>query len=354
ILLRKMWAYGIRGPAHDWFASYLNNRKQYVYLDNIESQMADIKHGVPQGSILGPLLFLLYVNDISNVMPNLKIKLFADDTNLFLYNKNISDLFENANAALKNLGLWFSANKLSLNVEKTNYCIFKKSNFAQTVSYPNLKINNSSITRVSSTKYLGVLLDDLLTFKDHVNSIVAKISTFCGIFFKLRNRLPATFLKTIYFSMIFPHLIYGIEIYANTVISNLNPLMKMNNKILRILQFKPLLYPVVKLYENFDTLQIPKLRDFNIICLVHNVIHNAPELPEIYHNYFTSNLTIYSHNTRGSRDLHMSFSRSNTGKRNIKILGCKLWNQIPKSLKCIKSHPVFKRKIKLFVKNDSS
>ena len=125
ILLDKLYHYGFRGLAHDWIGSYLQDRKQYVSLNGINSETENIVYGVPQGSVLGPLLFLIDVNDISNINPKLKIKLFADDTNMFLYNKNIYTLINDANKAMHDVSIWLRTNKLSLNVEKTNYCIFR-------------------------------------------------------------------------------------------------------------------------------------------------------------------------------------------------------------------------------------
>ena len=156
ILLDKLYAYGVRGPAHKWIQNYLSNRSQYVTVNGGYSSNQYMEHGVPQGSILGPLLFLLFINDIVNVIPELKVKLFADDTNIFLFNKNLNLLFSEANKALDKLSTWFSVNKLSINVDKTHYCIFRKSGQKLNcyTQYPELKLNNQIIERVQSTKYL--------------------------------------------------------------------------------------------------------------------------------------------------------------------------------------------------------
>ena len=118
ILLDKLFVYGVRGPAHEWIKIYLSNRKQFVTINGICSKTETIEYGVPQGPILGPLLFLLFINDISSVLPELKVELFADDTNIFLFNRNINILFMEANLALEKINSWFNANKLIINIEK--------------------------------------------------------------------------------------------------------------------------------------------------------------------------------------------------------------------------------------------
>ena len=288
ILPEKVYAYGIRGPAHKWLKNYLDNRTQYVTMNGYSSTISTITYGVPQGSILGPLLFLLYINDISNVIPELKVKLFADDTNIFLFNKSIVSLFVDASKALEKLNNWFSANKLSLNVDKTHYCIFRKRGniLDKNIQYPSLTLDNHIIERVNYTKYLGIIIDEFITFKEHINHLVNKLKQYCGFFYKFRSRLPKKCLRTIYFAMIHSHLNYGVAIYGNTTNSQLEPLLKINNKILRILQSKPLKTPVEQLYNNYNTLQITELRDYNIICLVHKFIHNLQYLPEIISQLF--------------------------------------------------------------------
>ena len=129
--------------------------------------------------------------------------------------------------------------------------------------------------------------------------------------------------------------------------SFLEPLVKINNKILRILQNKPLRTAVADLYKKFNTLQITQLRDYNILFLVHRFVFDSKPLPEIYHQYFTFNAEIHTHNTRQLDSLHTASWHSQLGKRNIKILGSNLWNSLPKSIRSIGNARIFRRKIKL-------
>ena len=124
ILIRKLELYGIRGIARDWFMSYLTNRKQFVSIQDINSECSNISCGVPQGTVLGPILFLLYINDFNNCSQVLHFHLFADDSNLFYSNKNLKDLEQTINEELKNVSDWLDANKLSLNITKSNFVMF--------------------------------------------------------------------------------------------------------------------------------------------------------------------------------------------------------------------------------------
>jgi hypothetical protein len=169
ILLNKLVHYGIRGVANDWFRSYLSDRLQFVSIGSASSNKRIIKCGVPQGSILGPLLFITYINDIVNVTNLASLILYADDTNMFLTNSDIDELARNANTELAKLSKWFTANRLSFNIKKTNFILFRTKN--KKISFiPEIKVDNVAVTQVSCTKFLGVLINDTLTWNDHIRT----------------------------------------------------------------------------------------------------------------------------------------------------------------------------------------
>ena len=188
ILLVKLEYYGIRGIALDWFKSYLAGRKQYVTYNGTSSSTKVIKCGVPQGSILGPLLFLLYINDLPNVCKSTNPVLYADDTNLFLNGKNLIDLQTTINSELAEISTWLKINKC-LNVKKTHHMIFTHKRKIQ----PNvaLSIEGHPIDEVDNTKFLGVYLDNKINWKKHISYISGKVARGIGLIIKARKMLTS-------------------------------------------------------------------------------------------------------------------------------------------------------------------
>ena len=166
-LLEKLKAYGIQSENLKWFKSYLSNRKQFISYNHSKTEMKTVKCGVPQGSILGPLFLLIFVNDLNNLTKVLDSVLFADNTNLFCSDSDIRAVFEIANQELGQIGDLFLANKLSLNVEKTKYTLFRKHTDQENIpsKLPLLQLNDSIIERENSLKFLGIILDEYLTRK---------------------------------------------------------------------------------------------------------------------------------------------------------------------------------------------
>ena len=165
ILLCKLKSYGVRGTAFLWFEDYLSGKQQFVSFQSNNSKKSFIKCGVPQGSILGPLLFLVYVNDIINSAPLLNYTLFADDTQIFCSNKNLDSLVETLNNELVKVSQWFKSNKLSLNIDKTNFMYFRinHANNAQC----NIDIDGIPITEKKSTNHFGINIKLEWTYSKH-------------------------------------------------------------------------------------------------------------------------------------------------------------------------------------------
>jgi hypothetical protein len=345
ILLDKLYNYGIRGIVQDWFCSYLNNRRQFTCVMNASSSISRNLYGVPQGSVLGPILFLIYVNDIGNAVPGEKVKLFADDTNLFIFNENISIVNENANYCINLLNQWFINNKLSLNLTKTCSMVIP----SKYQDYIKIVVDGIEIEKVSNCKYLGIVLDNKLKWTEHINLIYKKLIKFISIFYKIRNKLPDKLLKNIYFAFVYPHILYGIEIYANTCSSYLDKLSKLNNKILRILQNKPLSTPIYELYVNYNTLPLHDLQSQQILILVHKFLFHNHTLPEVFTRYFTINKFIHNYNTRTSSNIHIFKQNRAVGQRSLKYKAGCLWNALPDHLKSIMSVNAFKCKLRSYL-----
>ena len=165
-----------------WFKSYLNERQQYVNFQGTESQIKCVTCGVPHGSIIGPLLFILYINDMNNVSKKIFPILFADDTTVLIEGNNLDVIITSLNSELNRINTWLKFHKLSLNVTKTHYMVFHRAR--RKVSHIKLFINNSMVTQVSCSKLLGIILDNKLNWTSHIAYIKNKIAKGMGIFIK--------------------------------------------------------------------------------------------------------------------------------------------------------------------------
>ena len=203
ILIWKLENYfGIRGPALNLMKSYLANRYQYVKIDDCMSSLQKVTCGIPQGSSLGPLLFLMYVNDLPK-SSEFSTTLFADDTYLTPSDKNLTDLENRANDQLKNIDIWLRYNKLSLNCSKTKYILINKQPQISVQYKFKLVINQNIIERATSVKYLGVYLDEKMTWSNHIQQLSLQLAKTSGIFYRLREYVTRETLCMLYYSLVY-------------------------------------------------------------------------------------------------------------------------------------------------------
>ena len=202
--------------------SYLTNRKQFVSINGYDSTKQDITCGVPQGSTLGPLLFLLYINDLKNSLKFAKASHFADDTCLTYSNKNPKTLESNLNYDLKNLTQCLRANRLSLNVDKTKLLIFKSKYNKNQYEYMIIKLLGVRLEPSTSVKYLGIHIDHNLSWDYHIKEMNAKLSRSNGILSKLRHYVPKQTLISVYYAIFYSHMKYGSLVWSLTTQNNLD------------------------------------------------------------------------------------------------------------------------------------
>ena len=232
ILLQKLNHYGIRGKAHAWLKSYLSDRSQYVSIESKVSTTQNLEYGVPQGSILGPLLFIIYVNDLPNISSIARFVLYADDANIIITGNTIHDVEIKFQALASILMEWISNNELSLNVKKTNYMIFTRAKNSEFATFMP-KLNGIPIERKHVVRFLGVLVDDKLRWNDHVAALKAKMSRYIGIMYKLRPILPAKARLQIFNSLVQSHLNYCSLVWGSTCKSNIDSLFATQKKAMR-------------------------------------------------------------------------------------------------------------------------
>ena len=223
ILISKLENYGIRGKNLLWFISYLTNLIQFIKYNNLNTSFQKIVCGVPQGSVLGHLLFLIYVNDLKDASKSLDCIMFADDTNFFYSHKNIKGLFYTVNSELEKISQWFKADKLSINIKKTKFTLFHKNSSKDDipVKLPALMVGSNNIERTSSIKFLGVMLDEHISWIDHVRTVENKKAKNIGLLYRVSQFLDEDSLQTVYFSYIHSYLNYANIAWARTYATKL-------------------------------------------------------------------------------------------------------------------------------------
>jgi len=347
ILLYKLNHYGIRGTANKWFRSYLTGRSQKVFANNTYSNVLPVNVGVPQGSVLGPLLFLIYVNDIANVLPNNNLRLFADDTNVFIKGNDINTLQVESKTALDKLYGWFTANQLSLNVSKTCFTLFSKK-----MDPNNIQINlgNTNIPCVNDTKYLGVYLDKDLNFNTHISYVKTKLTKLTSIFHYISQFLDHNDVRRVYFAYIFPYIKYGIEIYGMCSKSNLKVIQGVQNKLLKIACQCDRYYSPSLLHKQLSIFSIHELIGFFVLNFVYKQVNGL--LPPVFNSYFTFNSDLGLRRHRSVSELHVPYFRLEFGRKSIKCAGAKMYNKLPDDTKSSASIDIFKKSLKMAFHND--
>ena len=242
--------YGVRDTALEWFKSYLSNRKQYVYSNGESSQLKDITCGVPQGSVLG--LFLIYINDLPNISKLLQFFLFADDTNIYYEAESSEQLEHVINKELKKLHTWLMVNRLSLNMDETNFIMFHRYNkpINHTIT---LKFRKNARMEKKCIKYLGIVIDSTLTWYTHIGNISKKMLRAIGLLYIIRPFVNMKVMKTLYYSLVYPHLTYAIEVWGAAGITIPNRLLVLQQRIVRMFNLLDLMKEMSNhsfLYQN--------------------------------------------------------------------------------------------------------
>ena len=320
ILLKKLEHYGIRGIALKWLTSYLCNRRQFVKYNGCESEMLNITCGVPQGSILGPILFIIYINDICNVSNILKMILFADDTNAFCSGRDIVELVEVVNNELDKLNSWFRLNKLSLNVSKTNYVVFTNKRIPD---YLPIKIDNKCVSRVYSTKFLGVIIDSKLNWKEHIGYVISKLLKSVSVICKAADVLDKFSLKLLYYSLFFPYINYCSEVWGTAYKTSLIPIVTLQKRILRIICKVQRLDHTAGLFKSNAILPLHDLVHYKIAVLMYKAVHKLLPIA------LQARLHVFEVSKRNNRTFKEAYCRTNLKGQCISITGPKFFNTLP-------------------------
>lgn len=346
ILLNKLECYGIRGVANEVIKSYLTNRKQFVHIEGECSSLSPINVGVPQGSNIGPLLFLLFINDLGRLKLNGNARLFADDTALFYPHNDIHTIISLMEKDLRILNEYFNANLLSLNASKTKYMIFKS--IRKIVpDHDQVRLGCNIIEKVYCFKYLGILFDPVLSWINHINLIEKRVSSYIGILWRVRLFVPSKTLLTYYYAYIHSQINYLISVWGHTASSHLLKLQTLQNRCLKIIFKKPILYSTHELYSDncHNILPLAFLCEKQTLLFVHDVLNN----PMFHHTIEFTNSNL-SRRTRQSNNILSIRAVTTRGQKRIKFTGPTLYNSLPSNLQLVNNRSTFNAKIKEYFK----
>jgi hypothetical protein len=345
ILLRKLFFIGFRDKAFDVLESYLSNRKQFVDMNGIQSDKIQLKCGVPQGSILGPLLFLIFVNDLFRCNFNGFLQLYADDATLLYGEKNFDMLKIKMTEDLQTLDLWMHNNKLSINFNKTNFMLFYLKNTNITDSFDYICFNNYKIDRVDKIKYLGLHLNTSLNFTHHIESVKNKISKYLGIMKKITKYVNESTMLKIYYAYIHSNLNYLNAIWSAAPEFKINELQILQNKAMKTIYKLPYFTPSISLYTE-NILPLHCIFDMEIILLVFKIKNKIIKC----NIKLTIASEIHGHLTRYVNNLRARFFKSNCTQNSILSRGVNLFNSLPSVFQNITELRTFKKKLKEYFK----
>jgi hypothetical protein len=342
VLLRKLEnIVGMEGTALKMFQSYLVNRRQIVKLGQYKSNQQLVTCGVPQGSILGPLLFLIYINDIYQIGLKGNISLYADDTCMFYYGRSLREIAIDAQHDLDLLNDWFQLNLLTINTTKSNYIIFAAKN-KQLPNIESLKVANQPLKRVDQEKYLGLVLDKKLTWRPHIDKIKNKMASLTGSLRGIARCLPKRVRFTIYNTLVKPHIDYLIEIWGAAAATNLNLIQRAQNKLIKVLFKYDSRTPTIKIYQETNILNIRQSYAYQTCLLIHKIQQNNLHTQIS----FTKKGETQRMQLRNADNLAPRAPRTNYGKKCILYEGAILYNKLPRVIRNAKSTSTFKKLLK--------
>lgn len=344
LLLLKLKNIGFKDKALKIIESFLTNRYQYVSLDDIKSSKQQVKTGVPQGSILGPTLFIVFINDIFELKTRGKLQLYADDAGITYGENSYEQLQHHMTEDLVKIKEWMDRNKLTVNFKKTEFMIYYLRNSNIDKIFNEICIENVKIDRVLEYKYLGLIINHNLNWVSHINNTKQRIARFVGVFRKISNCLTEKFRKQLYFAFVHSYLTCLNPIWASGPNFKMNELQVIQNKAMKSLYQLPRLTPTVSLYKD-NILPVALLSQYELCLLVFKIKNNLIK----FDNNFVMNSSIHSYSTRIVNNLRSIFSRNNVTANSIFHKGINVYNSLPENIKKEVKLSSFKMQLKKYL-----
>ena len=346
ILLLKLDHYGIRGKANEWFRSYLKDRKQYAELNNCKSSCLTLTTGVPQGSILGPLLFLIYINDLPSAA-KLKSVQFADDSNLLIKGDDLRILTQTLTKELESVCDFFKANQLKLNANKTKMVFFRKKSLPANYSEMEVYLDGVKLALDDHAEFLGTTIDCTLSWEQHCTKVANKISQSNGMLSRVKHLLPASSLRLLYHSFIQPHIQYALPAWGGCTAQNKKRIINIQKRAIRTITKSYHTAHTEPRMKELGLLKFEDLYNIQTSTLIHDCYYGLAPLnvENCITSAHNSNHSLRNQ-TNKSFDLHVPMRRSRAGSNSFIVNGPQMWNQIPSEVRSISQKERFKKAIK--------
>ena len=341
IMIRKLQRLGFRGTINKFFLDYLTDRKMYVDVRGSYSVTKTTNIGLPQGSVSSPWLFSLYINDMHRATNKLNVTHFADDTTVYMSGDNLTVLCEEVCEELNKIDDWLKANRLSLNIDKTNFMIVTHKKYDLTDCI--IKIRDTPIKHVKSTKFLGMTIDDKFSYNDHITILSKQLSKVKGLLYKLSETLPVPIIRQLYFSYFYSRIVYCISVWGGGGITNIDKISKINKAALKLC-VRDLQPSAPQPFQYYNIYKLKCLGDFhkyannNSFKNLHTKIHKL--IPDHVHCTRFAAQNSYS----------LPIITKTVSQNQFLYNALKLWNNLPTELKNIQSTTVFKSKLKLHLR----
>ena len=347
ILKNKLEHYGFRGNFLNLLLNFVADRKYFVHVNGLNSDMKILNIGVPQGSTLGPLLFLIYINDMINCSNLLSLTQFADDSTITYSSLNLEQAIKTMEQELNRVLNWLAANKLIINLTKTHLMLFTTRSRPESIS---ILAKGQVINEIKEIKFLGVILDNKLKWNAHIEYISKKISKSVSILKMLKFTFPSNVLKNLYFSLIYPYYTYCNLVWGSAVSTHIEILVKLQKKAVRSISKVGYLDHTGPLFDNLKLLQVKEIYDFNCAKFIYQCYNNKNL--KNFKDKLHTNSSYHDYATRNKELVRKPEGRLKIFDNTVIERGIEIWNSLHDCIKNVTTIFSFKSQLKAYMMNN--
>lgn len=352
ILLQRLECLGVKGVSLKWFESYLCGRSIKVMIDDAFSSPYQVSCGVPQGSVLGPLLYLVYVDSMRFYLPDCCLTSFADDTAVTFSSRCLDSLVLKVNCVLRYFHVFTSLSLLSVNVTKTNFIVYSRVGKPSDID-GRILFNNKPVVQVQEIRYLGFYIDCNFSWKRHSDVVATKVARGLGAIRRFKNFLPQRVLLLLYHALIHPYASYGCMLWASNFYVNFKRVQTLQNRAMRLIGgYVEGVNNTSACFNKLQVLNVGQLRDYQIGIFAYQCWNDVS--PEVFRDYFNDNRSLHHYETRHASDFIVPNRSGTRAGFHTRFSGPNVWNSIPESIRAAEHLGLFKNKLKKYLLGQGS